>query len=60
MTHGGKRDNAGRPKLPASKVKKPVCLKLSPDVIKWLKKQPAGIGPTVELIVRNEIESERE
>lgn len=60
-THGGKRKHAGAPKKRKADKKVPVCYKLMPSSIRWLKKQaPIKQGPMIDLLIQTEIEKEKE
>ena len=49
-THGGKRDGAGRKPAPEGEKKETLCVRLSPDVIEYLKQ--AGAGVIIEAAIR--------
>jgi len=49
--HGGRREGAGRPKLPESQKRVMVALRLRPDLVQWLREQPDSQTATVERLL---------
>jgi len=50
---GGKRAGAGRP--PSPNKKQTIAIRLSPDLIAWLKAQENSAGSIIEGYLRNQI-----
>jgi len=59
MTRGGKRKGAGRPKLPASKKRSMVSIKLPGFIVKWLRSQEQSQGKLIEKALIETYEIER-
>ena len=56
MPRGGSRKGAGRPTGTTKPDKKQsLHIKIKPALIEWLRKQPLGIGPTIEALIQKEI-----
>ena len=58
MTRGGKQTGAGRPTgttKTGNKIR--ITIRIKPRLINWLRKQPLGIGPTIEKLIEREIEN---
>jgi len=56
MPRGGTRKGAGRPiGTTKAEKKKSLHIKIKPSFIEWLRKQPLGVGPTIEALVQKEI-----
>jgi uncharacterized protein (DUF4415 family) len=53
-----KKDGRGRPRLPPGKRKIGISIRLSPEVIKWLKKQGENRSAVVELLCKKRMEGE--
>ena len=49
--HGGRREGAGRPKLPEAQKRVMVALRLRPDLVQWLRDQPESQTATVERLL---------
>lgn len=49
--HGGRREGAGRPKLPEPEKRVMVALRLRPDLAQWLRDQPESQAATVERLL---------
>jgi hypothetical protein len=49
--HGGRREGAGRPKLPESQKRVMVSLRLRPDLAQWLREQPESQTATMDRLL---------